>query len=253
MALKPAHIWSLTLGCSAALWIAVPGFRAFAAILLLAHAAVLIWGIADIRLQFFTRAKCRIPEATQSVALTFDDGPDPELTPDILDLLKAHNMHATFFVIAQRAHQHPDIVKRACAEGHTIGCHDLEHRWTANFRMVGRMVRDIGAAQEIIAAITGQKPTLYRPPVGLTNPQTPIALSRLHMTCAGWNRSAREGGNRISANIRKIGDLNCKPGDVILLHDCLPKREYRRIILENMERLMMRMKERKIGSRGIGE
>jgi peptidoglycan/xylan/chitin deacetylase (PgdA/CDA1 family) len=203
---------------------------------LAAHAAVLAWGIADMRIRFFGRVYVRNKAKSSSVALTFDDGPDPAITPDILRLLARHGLKATFFVVAREAERYPEIVREAFAQGHTIACHDLTHSPWANFRSFGRMLREIGEAQRIVAAVIGREPLLYRPPVGLMNPSVIPVLDRLSMACIGWSRAAREGGNRIRRKLYSIARL-ASPGEVILLHDCLPKAECKELLMEQFAEL----------------
>jgi cellulose synthase/poly-beta-1,6-N-acetylglucosamine synthase-like glycosyltransferase/peptidoglycan/xylan/chitin deacetylase (PgdA/CDA1 family) len=108
----------------------------------------------------------RPPERT--LALTFDDGPDPVWTPKILDVLKAHHVHATFFMVGTAALDHPDLVRRVVAEGHEIGLHTLSHvdlgtvpEWRRNLEVEG--------VQRALSGITGQTATLLRPPYSSEN------------------------------------------------------------------------------------
>ena len=148
----------------------------------------------QIRLGAYVRSLCRA--AGRVVALTFDDGPDPEQTPRVLDTLRAHGVRATFFLIGSKAELHPEIVRRMAAEGHAIGIHTWSH--TPGFPMLrsGAMAADILRCRESLREITGVETDLFRPPSGVTNP----AVAR-----------------RIR---RRLGD-----GKVILLHDDRPGAE----------------------------
>src|SRR2546423_15110509 len=99
------------------------------------------------------------------IALTFDDGPQPKLTPKLLDLLAAHHIKATFFVIGTNVTEHPEIVARAAREGHEIGNHSWSH---PNFaRMSDQAVRrQVQLTEDAIKNATGARPTLLRPPYG---------------------------------------------------------------------------------------
>lgn len=237
MRLTPSLIWCISLGFVALLWILFPVYRWASALVLAAQAAVLVWGVFDIRSQFFGSVPCSRPRERQALALTFDDGPDPALTATVLDLLKRYGYHATFFVVAETAAKFPDLVRRAADEGHTIACHDLHHSPWSNFRMGDTIVHEVGRAQEIIAGIIGRKPLLYRPPVGLMNPHVLPALRRLEMRCIGWSRRAGEAGNRRLERIERIASL-AGPGEVILLHDTLPVREHREAFLKALRALL---------------
>ncbi len=185
---------------------------------LLGSAAFLALGIGDLRLGFFGRSVWRGKKNSRCVSLTFDDGPDPDLTLEILRILEKYGMTATFFVVGDRARVRPDLVRTVFERGHTIGCHDLHHWGTENFRLYRRAYKEIRQATEILQTIVGRRPLLYRPPVGLMNPHIAKALTDLDLTCIGWSSSAGDCGNRRIAGIRQIGRLG-KPGDIVLLHD----------------------------------
>ncbi|MCF6136633.1 polysaccharide deacetylase family protein [Pseudalkalibacillus berkeleyi] len=103
-----------------------------------------------------------------TLALTFDDGPNPHYTPQVLDLLKQYQCKATFFLIAEKALEHPDLVKRIVAEGHIIGIHHYAHTnsWLLSPTATKR---EIGESAAILEKITGEKPGFYRPPYGRMN------------------------------------------------------------------------------------
>jgi peptidoglycan/xylan/chitin deacetylase (PgdA/CDA1 family) len=213
---------------------------------------VFVLGIKNIRMQFFGRAFCKPSSKTGTIALTFDDGPDPALTPDILGILKTHSIKATFFVIGYRAEKHPEIVRRCFDEGHTIACHDLKHSVFSNFRITRPLVSDISKAVTIIKNIIGKKPLLYRPPVGLMSPHTLKALKKLGMQCVGWSKSVKDAGNRWLNRVKQIHTLAI-PDEVILLHDILPKPEYKDEILNQIENLCISINKRNLKTVGLDE
>lgn len=104
----------------------------------------------------------------RTVALTFDDGPDPRWTPQILDILREHDVHATFFVVGNAAIEHPDLVRRIVAEGHEIGVHTLTH---VDLGAVPEWERslELGTTQRVIASAAGVTTSLFRPPYSSTN------------------------------------------------------------------------------------
>ncbi|MBD3243659.1 MAG: polysaccharide deacetylase family protein [Chitinivibrionales bacterium] len=242
MHLTPALLWSCSLGFVTLIWVLFPPLRLLSSGLLIAHVPLLAWGIADIRSRFFGPVLISRRAVTDAIALTFDDGPDPALTPRVLDLLAEHGCRATFFVIAARAREHPELVKRAFDEGHTIACHDLRHDPWSNFRLGDRIVYDVRTAQDIIEEIIGQRPLLYRPPVGMMNPHVLPAIRRLDMQCVGWSRRAGDAGNRRAARIARIPTL-AVPGAVVLLHDTLPIAAHRELVIENFRALLERVRE----------
>ncbi|MBD3393333.1 MAG: polysaccharide deacetylase family protein [Chitinivibrionales bacterium] len=252
MSLRPFHLWLVSLCTFAVAMVLAPDQRIALAVGMIAHVPVFLWGVFDIRAQFFCHALFRAPAEEHMVAVTFDDGPDPELTPAILDLLKRHAATATFFVVGAAAEKHPDLVKRMVAEGHTVACHDLTHSVLANFRLTRQMIREIGAARDSIAGITGKAPALYRPPVGLANPHLGKALDTLGMTCIGWSRSARDAGNRREGRLKELRAL-ADPGEVIMLHDCLPRRELKEKVLDNVNRLLEAIERRGLRAVSVNE
>jgi peptidoglycan/xylan/chitin deacetylase (PgdA/CDA1 family) len=252
MRIARSTIWCLTLAATLCLWLLLPPLRTLLGALLVLHGLILVWGVADLRSQFFVRALCRGPRGSRRIALTFDDGPDPALTPEVLDTLRRCGMKATFFVVGRRAERYPDLVKRAAAEGHTIVCHDLHHGVWSNFRLAGSLTRDIGEAREIIRRIIGAAPLLYRPPVGLTNPHTGIALARLGMQCIGWSRSVGDRGNRIAGRLKRIPSL-AGPGEVVMLHDVLPRPGLKAEVLAQIDALCASVQEQGLTAVGVAE
>lgn len=217
---------------------------------LVVHLAIFAWGVVDFRFPFFMRVAYRSATSPNSIALTFDDGPDPRLTIDVLKLLRAFGYKATFFVIATKVRQHPDIVRMALADGHTIACHDLNHAWYANFRLRGKMLSEIGRAADIIEEIIGTRPLLYRPPVGLLNPHLPGALKTLNMSFIGWSKSVRDAGNRRRKRLSAIPEL-AAPGEVLLLHDVAPNPCHRELFLEQLEKLLFSIKQQGLEPVGV--
>jgi peptidoglycan/xylan/chitin deacetylase (PgdA/CDA1 family) len=247
--LIPFHYWSV----SAAIFtiaLFLSGFNTVIGAILILHAVIFISGIFNIRAAFFCPVLYKRRTSAMQIALTFDDGPDPALTCDILDILNKNKIKATFFVIAKRAAANPEIVMRAMNEGHTIACHDLSHGIFSNFRTTGPLLRQLDRACSIIGQIIGKRPCLYRPPSGLTNPHYHSVLSRLGLTCVGWSKSGGDCGNRRKSGIMKIHSL-ASSGAVVLLHDALPRPEYKKIILDQLEILCENIMKQKLSPAGI--
>jgi len=242
MSVKPATVWSWSLLGSTILWVLYPPLKTVWISILILHALILGMGISSLQYGFFVKARVRNKRLPQYIALTFDDGPDPALTPDILALLDRYNVPATFFLIAHEAEKQGELVRQICAAGHTIGCHDLDHHWSSNFRRSRRMYSDISKAQSILSRLVQKKVLLYRPPVGLTNPHTGKVLQTLGMHCIGWSLSGRDGGNRSERGIEKIPALARAGGHIVLLHDRLSCKKCKRKILNNIEQLLENIK-----------
>jgi peptidoglycan/xylan/chitin deacetylase (PgdA/CDA1 family) len=156
---------------------------------------------------------------SRSVAVTFDDGPDPEVTPRLLDLLDAHGAKASFFVIGRRALQHPHIVRDIVARGHSIENHTYSHPHSFGCWTPGAMMREILQAQDAIANACGQSPAFFRAPAGIRNPLLDPVLAMTGLQLVTWTR---RGYDTISPNPNRVYDRltrGLKAGDILLLHD----------------------------------
>jgi len=236
-------LWLISLFALFTVFFIFPEFRFIIFILTIPYIFIFFWGIFDLRSNFFVKAYINNKNAVKKICITFDDGPDPNLTPQILQLLSKFNFKATFFVIGEKAKIHSDIIRQIFSQGHLIACHDLNHKNTSNFRFVKAMVRDISLCQQIIFNIIGKKMLIYRPPIGLSNPHLSTALLVCGMKCIGWSNSVKDAGNKNLKNIKKISKMLFKDGDVILLHDCLPVIDYKSEILNQIEILFNQIKK----------
>jgi len=186
----------------------------FGWVLLGAAIVVLLCGVFDMSSGVFGRV--RTTTGRDTIALTFDDGPDPASTPPLLDLLRERGVRATFFVVGERVRAHPAIVRRCAEEGHAIGNHSDRHRYDLNFRLRSGMRREMEACQEAVRVAAGVTPRLYRPPVGLMNPAVVPAARELGMEVVGWSIRSLD-TRRGDAAERVIPRL--RPGAIVLLHD----------------------------------
>jgi peptidoglycan-N-acetylglucosamine deacetylase len=152
------------------------------------------------------------------VYLTFDDGPDPNWTPQILDVLGEARMHATFFAIGEQAHREPELLRRVAAAGHAIGNHTFSHRhpWAMSEADARAQVRDGAKA---LSDVLGRPPYLYRPPHGRDRAcmADEARVQGEHVVL--WNRSAIDWGwfgtaERIAARLARVG-----ANDIVLMHD----------------------------------
>ena len=185
------------------------------------HAALTIAGLLP-RSTLLGPNLTRLPDtaaARREIALTFDDGPDPDVTPRVLDLLDDAGVRASFFCIGWRARANPALCREIVARGHRVENHGDSHSWAFSAFGPKRMKADIAAAQATLADITGEAPRFFRPTAGLRNPFLDPALAALDLRLATWTRRAydtREGRADIV-----LGRLtrNLAAGDILLLHD----------------------------------
>lgn len=154
------------------------------------------------------------------LALTFDDGPDPERTPAILDTLAELGARATFFVIGKYLERHQSLGRRIVAEGHELGNHSWAHLPWQNFYSRRAHQADIERTADLIRTVSGsQREPLYRPPVGLKSPELARAAMARQLQVVAWSVHSRDTfGQRWQSVARRV--LNrVRGGDIVLLHD----------------------------------
>jgi peptidoglycan/xylan/chitin deacetylase (PgdA/CDA1 family) len=164
----------------------------------------------------------RLPAAAvarREVALTIDDGPEPEVTPAVLDLLDAAGARATFFCIAERAQRHPELVREIVRRGHSVQNHTACHRHSFSLLGPRGFAREIRSAQEKLAALTGEAPTFFRAPAGLRNPFLAPVLHRQGLVLASWTRRGFDTRERDAARVLRRLTRGLAAGDILLLHD----------------------------------
>lgn len=185
---------------------------------------VLICCIAPLftRFSFFLPIISKGKQGSRGVSLTFDDGPDPEVTPLVLELLARHGITATFFVTGLRAERYPDLMRAILAGGHAIGNHSYSHFPFLMLKGRNTLRREIVSAQRALLPF-GIVPLAFRPPVGITSPLLWPLLLDNGMFCLNFSCRAPDLGNRLVVNL--AGRLLAKvtPGDIILLHDVAPQ------------------------------
>lgn len=162
-----------------------------------------------------------VRRAPAGLALTFDDGPHPDRTPAVLDLLARHGAHATFFVVGARAERHPALVRRIAAEGHLVASHTFAHRWLP--ACSGRALEEeIDRAQLTLGALLGAAPRLVRPPYGHRDLRFYRALARRGLTPVLWSKDTLDyaglGEGAVLSRLQHAGE-----GDIVLLHDGNPR------------------------------
>ncbi|QAY68509.1 polysaccharide deacetylase family protein [Paenibacillus protaetiae] len=182
-----------------------------------------------------------VPMQSKKIALTFDDGPFPESTEPILDLLKQYHAKATFFVVGNRAEKFPDTVKREVEEGHEIANHTFTHLYL-KANNSGSVQDEILRTEHSIEHLTGKKTLLFRPPGGVYNEQMVQMAKRNGYTVVLWSwhqdtNDWRKPGVRYIVN--KVLK-NARNGDIILMHDYVPSSlqtlEAMKIILPELSR-----------------
>ena len=164
----------------------------------------------------------RLPEAAaqrREIALTIDDGPDPNVTPQVLDLLDAAGVQASFFCIGRLAQQHPALCRAIVQRGHRVENHGFAHSNAFSLFGPGAMRRDIARAQALLADITGEAPRFFRATAGLRNPFLDPVLHGLGLSLATWSRRAYDTRTGDAERVYQRLAARLDAGDIVLMHD----------------------------------
>jgi len=252
-------------------WSPSPLLYASAAVHLGAAAAVLIrprawpWSVAALaanhvalaaaglwpRSQLLGPNWTRLPPqdgASGGIAITIDDGPDPDVTPQVLSQLAAHRAQASFFCVGVRVERYGDLAREIVGQGHDIENHSQRHRHNFSLLGPGGMRAEISRAQDSIQRVTGSVPRFFRAPAGLRNPFLDPVLARLQLRLASWTR---RGFDTVNANPDAVYRRLANPlerGDILLLHDgnAARGRGGKPVILEVLPRLLDTLAEKQL-------
>jgi peptidoglycan/xylan/chitin deacetylase (PgdA/CDA1 family) len=160
------------------------------------------------------------PRDRPRVALTFDDGPDPEVTPAILDTLDAAGARSTFFVIGRHLQRHRPIAARALRAGHELGNHSWMHSYFQNFYRTDQQQSDLERSARLIQELSGSDvEPLYRPPIGLKSPPLASVAHARKLKVIAWSLHSRDTLSRDADATAARVLSRIKPGDIVLMHD----------------------------------
>ncbi|MGH7437704.1 MAG: polysaccharide deacetylase family protein [Polyangiaceae bacterium] len=192
----------------------------YAAAAMLGYTALVLAGVLVLPLRVYADAIVRGPRGARGVALTFDDGPHPRWTRVVLAVLAERGARATFFLVARKAEQHPDVVREILERGHAVEVHSYAHDRLFALRGERRVRDDLERAVSALERLTGRRPGLFRPPVGHTNPVIARVAGDLDLTIVGWSARGFDGlsgarSERVVARVRR----GLRPGAIVLLHD----------------------------------
>jgi peptidoglycan/xylan/chitin deacetylase (PgdA/CDA1 family) len=172
------------------------------------------------------------------ISLTFDDGPDPETTPRVLELLDRHGAKASFFCVAERAAAHPELARDIARRGHSVENHSLRHSNAFALYGIFRLRRDVESAQAILGGITGNRPSFFRAPVGLRSPLLDPVLARCGLRYVSWTRRGFDAVDHNATRVLRRLARKLAAGDILLLHDRGP------VVLEVLPQLLDRIAAR---------
>ena len=185
------------------------------------YIGVSVVGSYNISLGYYFHSYCRSQSSKKEIAITFDDGPHPEITPKLISLLNKNNVNATFFCIGEKAYDYHEITANIFNSGHIVGNHSFKHSKFFDLMTPTKMRKEIVDTNEIIANITGSTPLLFRPPYGVTNPMLRSALKKTNMFSIGWSLRSFDTIKDTDEVLKKL-KKSTKPGDIILFHDTNP-------------------------------
>lgn len=171
---------------------------------------------------FFLPVISRGKSGRKAVALTFDDGPDPLTTPELLRLLKKYQVSGTFFVTGHRVVSYPQLTREILAQGHSLANHSFHHDMWGAFRSFQTMMQEIGATQRALKDF-GVVALAYRPPMGITSPRLRRVLQQKGMFVVNFSCRAWDGGNRRIRNLSRRVLKQVRANDILLLHENLPR------------------------------
>ncbi len=167
------------------------------------------------------------PRNARGVALTFDDGPDPESTLAILKMLDEAGAKATFFVIGRKVDAHPEVVREIADRGHAIGVHGYTHERLFSFRPPGRVRKELERVVDGVQEITGVRPWLFRAPIGHITPSIAKVIRQMELQAVGWSARGLDGWptTKPEETARRV-IRSLKDGAIILMHDAAERGDF---------------------------
>jgi peptidoglycan/xylan/chitin deacetylase (PgdA/CDA1 family) len=190
--------------------------------IILATIGLLTYGSISIRSGLYSDVICFPGQQDKVIALTFDDGPDEKVTPQVLDVLKKHNAEAVFFCVGSKVFNHPAIIERMDNEGHVIGGHTYSHHYYFDLFSAKKMQEEMIKTEKLIQRVVRKKIRMFRPVYGVTNPTLARALRKMNYHVIGWSLKSkdtviRDDHKLFSRLITRLG-----AADTILFHDTCP-------------------------------
>jgi peptidoglycan-N-acetylglucosamine deacetylase len=234
-------------------WVVLPqAWPVLLALLVFNHAVITLCGLLP-RCNWLGENLTRLPAAAAArgeVAITIDDGPDPLVTPAVLDLLDQYQARATFFCIGKRAMLEPQLCRDIVRRGHAIENHSQHHRHHFSLQGLYGLRQEVRLAQDTLRAITGQPPRFFRAPAGLRNPFLDPVLFHMGLHLASWTRRGFDTRTSDPETVLARLTKNLCAGDILLLHDGNAARTTtgEPIVLQVLPRLLAHLAAHKLHS-----
>ncbi|MBN2165430.1 MAG: polysaccharide deacetylase family protein [Marinilabiliaceae bacterium] len=207
--------------------------------ILVVYIIIVVIGVSNIGFNLFINSTLTIKTTNNEIAITFDDGPNEELTPRVLDILASYNAKATFFCIGNKAEKNASLLKRIQSEGHKIGNHTFEHSVWFPFWSVNRIKESIIKTDNVFENAKIENTGLFRPPFGITNNLISVAVRSLNKQSVGWSIRTKD-TVRTSLKVLNIVDKKLKAGSIVLLHDTNEN------ICEELEQILILCQQKKL-------
>lgn len=170
---------------------------------------------------YFLKIKTHLK--SDKVLLTFDDGPDVELTPKVLAILEKYNVGAIFFVIGDKVNENPEMIQTILSQGHLLGNHTQTHPLMFAAISQEHVEKEIGLCDNTIHKVTGDFPTIFRPPIGYTNPRIARAVKKMKKRVVGWSLRSFDSVFKDEEKLLQRVVSKVRPGNIVLFHDNLPQ------------------------------
>ncbi|MGQ0829945.1 MAG: polysaccharide deacetylase family protein [Bacteroidota bacterium] len=187
------------------------------------YKSFLIYGSANIQANFYIKAYCSAHIPEKKIAITFDDGPNTEITPKVLAVLTEYNVPATFFVIGKNIRGNENVIQQIDKAGHIIGNHTFSHSFFIDIKSKLGFIYELDITSDAVYGVIGKRMKLFRPPYGVTTPHLAKAIKALDHSVIGWNVRSLDTTNDNEKVIIKRVLSQIKPGAVILFHDTSEK------------------------------
>lgn len=249
-------LWVLTLAVLAVSMHAVLHPEAASAVFLCvafgAYVTYVIAGVMFPSLQMHADVTVRLRDP--GVALTFDDGPHPETTREVLRHLRERGMTATFFLIGRKVERHPEVVREIIDQGHEVALHTYDHDRVYPFKSPAAVVADIRRTQRAIQQACGRTPTWFRPPVGMTSPRTAQGTRRAGVRIVAWSARGLD-GIRHGAGASLLPRLyrGLRPGAIVLLHDASERDDFTPPSLAVLPEFLAEIERRGLVTKRLGD
>lgn len=178
---------------------------------------LVVLGSSLIQLNYFVKSINK--SSNKGISITFDDGPDNKLTPQLLNLLEQEKISATFFIIGSKIKGNEKLLADIYQKGHTIGNHSFAHHKKITYQPTKNLLADVELCNTSIQQVIGKQPLFFRPPFGVTTPRYNRVLKKLKMQSIGWNirsfdTTATDKKKLYNKIIQQIKD-----GSIVLFHD----------------------------------